>query len=71
MVNILNLNREHLVPQSKDKKIDEIELSDLKLPMQKITMAEVIEFKCQKEKKLKILKHRYLTHVGEICALEL
>lgn len=70
MRKILNLNRENLVPQSKDKKIKEIEIHDLKLSMLKIAMAEVIMFTCNLEKKEKCLKHRWSTNVGEIYNLD-
>ena len=59
MINRLDLNRDNLVPQSKDKKIEEIGIADLKLSMQEIAMAEVIDFTCKFEKKGKLLKHRW------------
>ena len=71
MINRLDLNRENLVPQSRDKKIEEIEIHDLKLPMQEIAMAEIINFTCKLEKKVKLLKHRWSINVGEISGLEL
>jgi hypothetical protein len=76
MVTIRNLNREHLVTQSNNKKIEDIALSDLKLSMSEIAMAEIIEFTCNLENKIKLLKHRWRTElqeprVGEVRALEL
>lgn len=61
MIKTLNLNRENLILQSKNKEIEEIELSDLKLSMQEIAMAEIIEFTCNLENKVKTLKHRWAT----------
>jgi hypothetical protein len=66
MVNILDLNRENLVSQSKNKKIEDIELTDLNLSWQEIMMAERIDFTCNLENKIKLLKHRWWTTVGEI-----
>ena len=71
MINILDLNREHLVPQSKNKEIEDIGLSDLKLSMREIANAERIDFTCNIESKVKLLKHRWGTNIGEVRGLEL
>ena len=59
MINNLDLNREHLVPQSKDKKIKDIDTSDLKLSIKEIANADVINFTCHLENETKFLKHRW------------
>ena len=71
MANVLNLGRENLVSQSKDKKIEEIEIADLKLSLQEVALADIISFTCDAEKKQKTLKHRWSIKVGKINALEL
>ncbi len=72
MINRLDLNRDNLVPQSKDKKIEEIGIADLKLSMQEIAMVEVIDFTCKLEKKGKLLKHRWSVYgeVGKVYDLD-
>ena len=71
MINILDLNREHLIPRLKNKKIADVELCDLKFSMKEIAMAEIINFTCAIENKVKLLKHRWSRNVGEINELEL
>ena len=67
MINTLDVNREHLIPQSKDKKIEDIGVCDLKFSMQEIAMAEIISFTCNLENKVKLLKHRWSTwDIGEV-----
>jgi len=65
---IIDLNRKDLRPQAKNKKIEEIQLEDFKLTMRKIAEAEIIEFTCHLESKIKLLKHRWsiFDNVGRI-----
>ncbi len=71
MINRLDLNRENLVPRSRGKKIEEIEIDDFKYSMKDMAMANIIEFTCNLENKVKLLKHRWSRNVGEIRELEL
>ncbi len=60
MINCINVNRDHLVPQSQNKTIEEIEIHDLKMSLKDIAMAESITFICDITNKSKFLKHRSL-----------
>ena len=69
MAKIINLNRENLVPQAKNKKIEEIQLEDLKMSMREIEEAEIINFTCDVENKIKTLKHRWSVWGNELLEL--
>lgn len=70
MIKVINFNRKDLVPQAKNKRIEEIQIEDFKIAMQKIAEAEIIDFTCNLENKVKTLKHRWSTwEIGEIREL--